>query len=81
MLAGDPSLTRTVELKLMDYDDHLLSTIQPFATVAEARLDCKRHFKNLPDRHFLSVETLVRQYFRTNQIDHIGQAKGSRPHY
>ena len=62
-LAGDPSLTRTVELKLMDYYDHLLTTIQPFATVAEALLDCKRRFKNLPDRHFRSVETLVRQHF------------------
>ena len=32
-LAGDPSLTRTVELKLMDYYDHLVAMIQPFATV------------------------------------------------
>lgn len=63
ILAGDPSLTRTVELKLMDYYDHLLATIQPFATVDEALLDCKRRFKNLPDRHFRSVETLVRQHF------------------
>ena len=62
-LAGDPSLTRTVELKLMDYYDHLLATIQPFATVDEALLDCKRRFKNLPDRHFRSVETLVRHHF------------------
>ena len=61
-LAGDPSLTRTVELKLMDYYDHLLATIQPFATVDEALLDCKKRFKNLPDRHFRSVETLVRQH-------------------
>ena len=62
-LAGDPSLTRTVELKLMDYYDHLLARIQPFATVDEALLDCKRRFKNLPDRHFRSVETLVRHHF------------------
>ncbi len=62
-LAGDPSLTRTVELKLMDYYEHLLATIQTFATVEEALLDCKRRFKNLPDRHFQSVETLVRQQF------------------
>jgi hypothetical protein len=62
-LAGDPSLTRTVELKLMDYYDHLLATLLPFATVDEALLDCKRRFKNLPDRHFRSVETLARQHF------------------
>ena len=65
-LAGDPSLTRTVELKLMDYYEHLLATIQTFATVEEALLDCKRRFKNLPDRHFQSVETLVRQQFLAN---------------
>ncbi|MGH8865046.1 MAG: sigma 54-interacting transcriptional regulator, partial [Burkholderiales bacterium] len=66
-LAGDPTLTRTVELKLIDYYDHLLATIQPFATVEEALHDCKRRFKNLPDRHFASVETLVRQHFRQNR--------------
>ncbi|MEP6959202.1 MAG: sigma 54-interacting transcriptional regulator [Nitrospirota bacterium] len=66
-LAEDPSLTRTVELKLMDYYDHLVATIQPFATVEEALLDCKRRFKNLPDRHFRSVETLVRQHFRSDR--------------
>lgn len=62
-LAGDPSLLRTVELKLMDYYGHLMETIEPFATADEALLDCKRRFKNLPERHFKSVETLVRQHF------------------
>jgi len=66
-LAGDPSLTRTVELKLMDYYDHLLTTIQPFATVEEALRDCRRRFKNLPERHFSSVDTLVRQIFSLNK--------------
>ena len=80
-LAGDPSLTRTVELKLMDYYDHLLATLQPFATVDEALLDCKKRFKNLPDRHFRSVETLVRQYFRTDPTALTGQAKGSQSLY
>ena len=50
-LAGDPSLLRTVELKLMDYTAHLMETIAPFADVDEALLDCKRRFKNLPERH------------------------------
>jgi transcriptional regulator with PAS, ATPase and Fis domain len=67
ILADDPSLTRTVELKLMDYYDHLITTIQPFATAEEALLDCKRRLKNLPDRHFRSVEMLVRQHFRSNR--------------
>ena len=76
-LAGDPSLTRTVELKLMDYYDHLLATLQPFATVEEALFDSKRRFKNLPDRHFASVETLVREYFRKDGPASRGLSKGS----
>jgi hypothetical protein len=63
-LAGDPSLLRAVELKLMDYYGHLLETIRPFMTVDEALLDCKRRFKNLPERHFKSVEALVRRHFK-----------------
>ena len=62
-LAGDPSLLRTVELKLMDYYGHLTEIIQSLTTVDEALLDCKRRFKNLPERHFKSVETLVRKHF------------------
>lgn len=62
-LAGDPALLRTVELKVIDYFGHLIETIQPFKTVDEALLDCKRRFKNLPERHFKSVEALVRKYF------------------
>jgi transcriptional regulator with PAS, ATPase and Fis domain/CHASE2 domain-containing sensor protein len=76
-IAGDPSHLRTVELKLMDYHGHLLSVIEPFATVNEALLDCKRRFKNLPDRHFASVETLVRQYFRQERPASLGLRKGS----
>lgn len=63
-IAGDPSHLRTVELKLMDYYHHLLSVIEPFAYTDEALVDCKRRFKNLPDRHFASLETLVRKQFR-----------------
>lgn len=66
-LAGDPALLRTVELKLMDYYGHLTETIQPFTAVEDALLDCKRRFKNLPERHFKSVETLVRRFFRTGK--------------
>lgn len=64
-LAGDPSLLRTVELKLMDYRAHLMDTIAPFADVDEALVDCKRRFKNLPERHFKFVETLVRRHFQS----------------
>lgn len=63
ILAGNPALTRTVELKVADYYDHLLDCIREFTTADEALADCTRRFKNLPDRHFKSVETLVRQRF------------------
>ena len=66
-IAGDPTHLRTVELKLRDYDDHLRSVIEPFPTVEEALADCRRRFKNLSDRHFSSVETLVRRYFQQNR--------------
>lgn len=63
ILAGNPALTRTVELKVSDYYGHLLGCIRDFTTADEALLDCKRRFKNLPDRHFKSVEMLVRQHY------------------
>ncbi|MER3423702.1 MAG: hypothetical protein C4293_11185, partial [Nitrospiraceae bacterium] len=62
-LAGEPALIRTVELKLMDYYEHLIKTIQGFRSADEAIIACKKRFKNLPDRHFQSVEVLVREYF------------------
>jgi len=77
-IAGDPSHLRTVELKLMDYHSHLLSVIEPFATADEALLDCKRRFKNLPDRHFTSLETLVRKYFRQKVTSALGMSKDLR---
>jgi DNA-binding NtrC family response regulator/CHASE2 domain-containing sensor protein len=61
-LAGNASLTRTVELKLQEYYDHLIKTIQDFQSVDEASAACKKRFKNLPDRHFKAVETLIREY-------------------
>jgi transcriptional regulator with GAF, ATPase, and Fis domain len=62
-IAGDPSHLRTVELKLHDYYNHLLSVIDPFTSPDEAVAECKRRFKNLPDRHFASVERLVKKQF------------------
>ena len=63
-IAGDPSHLRTVELKLKDYYSHLLSVIEPFTSADEALASCRRRFKNLPDRHFTSLEQLVRQHFK-----------------
>ena len=78
-LAGNPALVRTVELKIMDYHGHLQKAIQQFSTAEEAILDCKRRFKNLPERHFKSVEALVREYFSQKSDASLSLAKGTQP--
>ncbi|HEV8615400.1 MAG TPA: sigma 54-interacting transcriptional regulator [Methylomirabilota bacterium] len=60
-LAGEPALARTVEVKLAEYHEHLLRTVQEFDSAEAAITACRRRFKNLPDRHFRSLEILVRQ--------------------
>jgi transcriptional regulator with GAF, ATPase, and Fis domain len=62
-LAGDPTLTRTVELKLREYHEHLLRTIEGFDSADRAVAACRRRFKNLPERHFRSLETLLQLHF------------------
>ncbi len=62
-LAGDPALARAVELKLREYMDHLLRVVAGFGSPDEAIAACRKRFKNLPDRHFRSLELLVRQHF------------------
>jgi DNA-binding NtrC family response regulator/CHASE2 domain-containing sensor protein len=62
-LAGDPALTRTVELRLQEYHDHLIKTVEACSSAPDAIAECRRRFKNLPDRHFRFVEQLVRQHF------------------
>ena len=62
-LAGDPALGRTVELKLREYSEHLLRVVEGFKAPDDAVAACRRRFKNLPERHFRSLELLVRQHF------------------
>jgi DNA-binding NtrC family response regulator/CHASE2 domain-containing sensor protein len=62
-LAGDPALGRAVELKLSEYHEHLLRAVEGFDSVEAAVAACRRRFKNLPERHFRSLEFLVRQRF------------------
>jgi DNA-binding NtrC family response regulator len=62
-LAGDPALARAVELKLREYHEHLLRSVAGFDTAEAAIAACRRRFKNLPERHFRSLELLVRQKF------------------
>jgi DNA-binding NtrC family response regulator/CHASE2 domain-containing sensor protein len=62
-LAGEPALARTVELKLREYSEHLLRVVESFGSPDDAIAACRRRFKNLPERHFRSLELLVRQHF------------------
>jgi DNA-binding NtrC family response regulator/CHASE2 domain-containing sensor protein len=62
-LAGGPGLGRTVELKLGEYHEHLLRAVEGFDSADAAVAACRRRFKNLPERHFRSLEFLVRQHF------------------
>jgi len=62
-LAGDPTLSRAVELKLREYHEHLLRTIDGLESADAAVAACRRRFKNLPERHFRSLETLLQLHF------------------
>jgi hypothetical protein len=62
-LAGEPRLARTVEVKLAEYHEHLLRSVAGFDSPDAAVAACRRRFKNLPERHFRSLEALVRQKF------------------
>src|SRR3989440_662492 len=62
-LAGDPALGRAVELKLSEYHEHLLRAVAGYDSAEAALAACRRRFKNLPERHFRSLEFLVRQHF------------------
>ncbi len=62
-LAGDPAHARIVEVKLREYHEHLLRVVQAFDSADAALSACRRRFKNLPERHFGSLESLVRQHF------------------
>ena len=62
-LAGDPALARTVAVKLGEYHEHLLRSVAGFDSAEAAIAACRRRFKNLPERHFRSLETLVRETF------------------
>jgi DNA-binding NtrC family response regulator len=64
-LAGDQALARTVEVKLAEYHEHLLRSVAGYDTADAAVAACRRRFKNLPERHFRSLETLVREKFKS----------------
>jgi DNA-binding NtrC family response regulator len=66
-LAQNPALVRTVELKLIEYTDHLFQVARNYSSPSDAIEACRKRFKNLPDRHFKAVEVLIRREF--DQLD------------
>src|SRR5262249_43261715 len=62
-LAGEPTLARTVELKLREYSEHLLRVVDGFGSADDAIAAFRKRFKNLPERHFRSLALLVRHHF------------------
>jgi DNA-binding NtrC family response regulator len=70
-LAQDPALVRTVELKLIEYTDHLFQVARNYSSPSDAIEACRKRFKNLPDRHFKAVEVLIQREF--DQLDRPSQ--------
>ncbi|MDT3776920.1 sigma 54-interacting transcriptional regulator [Nitrospira sp. MA-1] len=62
-LAGDENLTRMVGRRLREYSKNLLPSSKHYSSVEVAIADCRKRFRNLPERHFPAVEQLVRQRF------------------
>ncbi|MEX5213243.1 MAG: sigma 54-interacting transcriptional regulator [Nitrospiraceae bacterium] len=65
-LAGEPGLTRLVEVKLKEYLDHLRKVAAAFPSQEAALAGCRRRFKNLPERYHASLAELVRSVFVDN---------------
>ena len=62
-LAGTASLAKVVELRLQEYYNNLMSSTKQYESVDQAIADSRKRFRNLPDRHFPALETLIRQHF------------------
>jgi transcriptional regulator with GAF, ATPase, and Fis domain len=64
-LAGDASLTQVVAGRLREYSKNLLPPSKQYSSVEEAVADCRKRFRNLPERHFPAVEQLVHRRYTT----------------
>lgn len=64
-LAGDETLAPMVARRLREYSKNLLPSSRHYTSAEEAVADCRKRFRNLPERHFPAVEQLVHQRFAT----------------
>lgn len=62
-LAGDERFVRVVEGRLREYANNLVPPSKHYGSVEEAIADCRRRFRNLPERHFPAVEQLIHARF------------------
>ncbi len=62
-LAGKQSQVRVVEGRLREYLKNLLPSTRQYQSADEAIADCRKRFRNLPDRHFPAVERLIQERF------------------
>ena len=62
-LAGDERFVRVVEGRLREYTKNLVPSSKQYGSVEEAIADCRKRFRNLPERHFPAVEQLLHERF------------------
>ena len=62
-LAGTQALTRVVEVKVEEYADNLMKVMVGHASAESALAECRRRFKNLPERYLPAVEALIHRRF------------------
>jgi transcriptional regulator with PAS, ATPase and Fis domain len=62
-LAGDERFVRAVEGRLREYANNLVPPSKHYGSVEEAIADCRKRFRNLPERHFPAVEQLIHARF------------------
>jgi transcriptional regulator with PAS, ATPase and Fis domain/CHASE2 domain-containing sensor protein len=62
-LAGEERFVRVVEGRLREYANNLVPPSKHYRSVEEAIADCRKRFRNIPERHFPAVEQLIHARF------------------
>ncbi len=65
-LAGDEKYVRVVEGRLREYTENLVPPSKHYGSVDEAIADCRKRFRNLPERHFPAVQQLLYKRFASS---------------
>ncbi len=64
-LAGQSSLEKIVELKLREYYRNLIASTASYSSAEEAIENSRKRLRNIPERHFPAIETLIRRHFES----------------